>query len=716
MEKVSRKDISQMSTKEFLQAAKTPYKRLLGRLKPYKARFAAGVVFGVLAGLFNAVMLGVFKLVFGLVLTSGFPDEVKLLTQSLNSVVEPDKEFEVTQIDAALKGRPSEAVRLQAKLVPPQPVNSLETALTAAETAEFERFTAEFNRSTGARITVEQVRAANVEMERIKDTGKRNGKSDKVIDKILNKFPEIDLKGNIWAVIGVCSLIPLMILTRGMLGYMHQYCMIWVGNRVLYDLRSELFDKLLNQSLSFFNKQKTGELIQTVFNQTRMAQTAGTNLASDLIKHPISIVAIVAFLLATDPWFTFAALVLFPLCLIPVVAVSNKVRKAGGREEEEAGMLMVTMQESFAGIRVVKAHAREDYESEKFNAASKRMLEFIMRWRKAMEIVGPFVESFASLGIAAGLVYAWKFNIATDDFLILYLALIGMYPHAKALSKIQIQLQKCLVATTKVFAFIDEPPEVADQEDAVVLMVPEGRIEFRDVHFRYHSKAPALNGINLMCEPGKTYALVGESGAGKTTMLALIMRFYDPEEGGIYIDGKDLRSVTQQSLRDHIGIVNQETFLFHDSIYNNIRYGKLDATREEVELAANQAFAHEFITEQPNGYETVLGDKGCTLSGGQQQRLSIARAFLRNPPILLLDEAMSALDSKSEQKVQEAIENLERGKTVIAIAHRLSTVLDADQIVVMDQGRIIDIGTHAELLEKSDIYQRLYRIQFHGGE
>lgn len=714
MDRLSRKDISKMSTKEFLQAAKVPYKRLLGRVRPYKSRFMAGVVFGVVAGLFNAVMLFVFKWVFSLVLTSDLPEEAKLITRELNSY--PDVTLKVEQVDQALKGEPPEAEQLQEEINAggsTQTIEEIQTALDRATATENARFRAALNAIAQTSLTLEQIQTARERVENPSATEEEKGRF-KIVDKLVAMLPSIELTGNIWAVIGVCSLIPAMILIRGLLGYAHQYCMIWVGNKVLYDLRSELFNKLIHQSLSFYNKQKTGELIQTVFNQTRMAQTAGTNLASDLIKHPISIIAIVAFLLAVDPFFTFAALVLFPLCLIPVVAVSNKVRKAGGREEEEAGMLMVTMQESFAGIRVVKAHAREEYESKKFNAASRRMLNFIMRWRKAMEIVGPFVEAFASLGIAAGLVYAWKTEMSTDDFLILYLALIGMYPHAKALSKIQIQLQKCLVATTKVFHFIDDIPNVKDREDAVELPAPRGRIEFRDVHFSYHKKAPALHGINLVCEPGKTYALVGESGAGKTTMLALLMRFYDPEQGTISVDGHDLKAVTQESLRDQIGIVNQETFLFHDTIYNNIRYGRLDATKVEIEAAAAQAHAHEFIVEQPEAYETVLGDKGCTLSGGQQQRLTIARAFLRNAPILLLDEAMSALDSNAEQIVQAAIEELEEGKTVIAIAHRLSTVLDADQIVVMDQGQIIDVGTHAELLQKSEIYQRLYKIQFQG--
>jgi ABC-type multidrug transport system fused ATPase/permease subunit len=720
VDRLSRKDISEMSTKEFLRAAKIPYKRLLGRVRPYKSRFTAGVVFGVIAGLFNAVMLFVFKWVFSLVLTSDLPEDAKLLTKALNA--DPKVELKIEQVARALKGRPDEAVSLQEQInATTTPGGTLsteqvQTALNGVASVEDARFLAALNAESATSLTLEQIRKARASATNPgADDEKKEGRW-KLVDKLVTMLPAPELTGNIWAVVGVCSLIPAMILLRGLLGYLHQYSMIWVGNKVLYDLRSELFSKLVNQSLSFYNKQKTGELIQTVFNQTRMAQSAGTDLASDLIKHPISIVAIVAFLLAVDPLFTFAALVLFPLCLIPVVAVSNKVRKAGGREEEEAGMLMVTMQESFAGIRVVKAHAREEYESQKFNAASRRMLAFIMRWRKAMEIVGPFVEAFASLGIAAGLVYAWKTEMSTDDFLILYLALIGMYPHAKALSKIQIQLQKCLVATTKVFNFIDAVPVVDDREDAIELPTPKGRVEFRDVHFSYHKKAPALHGINLVCEPGNTYALVGESGAGKTTLLALLMRFYDPDEGGIFIDDHDLKGVTQRSLRDQIGIVNQETFLFHDSIYNNIRYGRLDATKEEIEIAARRAHAHEFIVDQPNGYETELGDKGCTLSGGQQQRITIARAFLRNAPILLLDEAMSALDSNAEQKVQNAIEELEAGKTVIAIAHRLSTVLDADHIVVMDQGRISDMGTHAELLEKSDIYQRLYQIQFHGGK
>ncbi len=621
--KITGKDIAQMSTGEFIATAKGPYRRILGYLKPYKARFAMGVIFGVLAGLFNGVLLLGIRTVFTVVLP-------------------PDPE------------KPPEAIK---------PFHDLP-------------FWSDF------------------EIPR----------------------PDVPPDQQLHFVILVCLSVPLLMLIRGLLTYLHQYCMMWVGNRVLYQLRDECFSGLLRQSQTFFNSAKQGELMQTVFNQTRMAASAGTELASAFIKHPVAILSILSVLLFMEPIYTLGAFVVFPLCLLPVIHISRKVRQAGGREEEEAGAIMVTMQESFAGIRVVKAHAREDYERERFNKGSQKMMEFIMRWQKAMEIVGPMVETVASLGIAIGLVYAWHQQIDAGRFLVLNMALMSMYPHAKALSRVQIQLQKCLMATSKVFAYMDADPEVADKPGAVELTDARGELELDNVTFSYTPGIPALQNVSLKIEDGKTYALVGQSGAGKSTIMSLLMRFYDPDEGVIRFDGHDIRDLTQRSLRDQIGLVSQETFLFHDTIYNNIRYGKLDASRKEIEEAAKLAHAHEFIIEQKEGYDTMLGDKGCTLSGGQQQRISIARAILRNAPVLLLDEATSALDSESEKKIQEALELLAKGKTVIAIAHRLSTVLNSDRIVMMKDSRIVDVAPHAELLERCEEYRQLYRLQFHGHE
>ena len=621
--KITGKDIAQMSTSEFLDSAKGPYKRILGYLKPYKGRFAMGVIFGILSGLFNGILLLGIRTVFTVVLP---PD--------------PDKPIQAIKPFAGLP---------------------------------FWK---------------------NFEIQR----------------------PDVPPDQQLWFVIAVCLSVPLLMLIRGLLTYLHQYCMLWVGNRVLYQLRDECFTGLLRQSQTFFNTAKQGELMQTVFNQTRMASSAGTELASAFIKHPVSILSILAVLFHMEPVYTMGAFVVFPLCILPVVYISRKVRQAGGREEEEAGAIMVTMQESFAGIRVVKAHAREEYERERFNNGSRKMMEFIMRWSKAMEIVGPLVETVASLGIAVGLVYAWHEQINAGKFLVLNMALMSIYPHAKALSRVQIQLQKCLMATSKVFAYMDADPEVADKPNATVLTNAKGEIELDNVTFSYAKGIPALQNVSLKIEAGKTYALVGQSGAGKSTIMSLLMRFYDPDEGVIRFDGHDTRDLTQCSLRDQIGLVSQETFLFHDTIYNNIRYGRLDATRKEIEAAAKLAHAHEFIVDQQEGYETMLGDKGCTLSGGQQQRISIARAILRNAPVLLLDEAYSALDSESERLIHEAMEELAKGKTVIAIAHRLSTILNSDRIVVMKHGRVLDVGPHKELLDRCEEYQQLYQLQFHGHE
>jgi subfamily B ATP-binding cassette protein MsbA len=516
-------------------------------------------------------------------------------------------------------------------------------------------------------------------------------------------------------VLVVCLSIPVLLLIRGVFYFLHQYCMLWINLKVLHRLRDETFTSLMRQSLSFYNTVKQGELIQTVANQTKTTTDAGGALLSALIQHPVAIFSIICIVAAMDPLYTFGALFVFPLCIVPVALISRKVRKAGGREEQESEGLMVTLHESFSGIRLVKAHGREDFQRDRFNEGSYRINKFVMRWRKAMEMASPMVEIVGALGIAIGMVYAWYTQIEAETFLTINLGLMSIYPHAKMLSRMQVQMQKCYVAAAKVFGYIDAEPEVADQSDAQVLGRCRGEIELRDVKFSYHPDAAALRGVSLRFEPGKKYALVGQSGSGKSTLLALVLRFYEVDEGAILMDGRDLRDVTQASLRNQFGLVSQDTFLFHDTIRNNLRYGRLDATDAEIERAAKLAHAHDFILAQRQGYETMLGDKGCTLSGGQQQRLSLARAILRDAPVLFLDEATSALDSESEKAIQDALAGYSKGKTVVAIAHRLSTVLDSDEIVVMSEGRVLDMAPHETLLSRSAEYRRLYELQFSEG-
>ena len=511
----------------------------------------------------------------------------------------------------------------------------------------------------------------------------------------------------------LCATIPALMAVRGLLSYLNAYCLLWVSQRVLDDIRCSLFRHLLGQSLEFFNRAKSGELVQTVFNQTRVAQSALTQMAGDIVKQPISILSALAALLAIDARFTILAFTVFPLCLLPVLIIGKKVRSAGAREEDEAGQLMVVMQEAFAGVRVVKTHAREDYEAGRFNEANLKMLRFAMRWKKAQEIVTPLVETVSSIGIVGALVYAWHYQLGVEKFFALQAGLILLYNPAKALGKMNILMQKCLAATTKVFELLDRPSAIQDAPTATVLRGVRGDVALEDVTFGYSGKdAPAVRGISITVPAGTTCALVGATGAGKSTLFWLLQRLYEPQAGAIRIDGHDIREVTQASLREHIAMVNQDTFLFHDTILANIRYGRLDATRAEIEAAAKLAHAHEFILAQQQGYETVIGDKGCMLSGGQQQRLCIARALLKNAPILLLDEATSALDSETEQHIQEALETLAKGRTVLAIAHRLSTIQKADQIVVLENGMIKETGTHAQLFAQSGYYRRLYDLQF----
>jgi ATP-binding cassette, subfamily B, bacterial MsbA len=523
----------------------------------------------------------------------------------------------------------------------------------------------------------------------------------------------LDTGPKINSIILICLAIPAIMTVRSLCSYGNTYCMQWVSNKVVTDIRGQVFNKIVRLSMDFFNKMRSGFLISRITNETRVVQMALTVVSSDIFKQPITIIGAISVLLLMDWKFTLVTLILFPTCLLPLRIYGRRARKALRGQFEGMGEMVVTMQETFAGIRVIKSFAREAHQEKEFKRSNHLQFSQMMRIIRSMEATGPLVETIAAVGIGLALLYVYAANLSAGRFFGLITGIFILYDPIKTLSKIQIVMQQSIAATTAIFELLDSEPTVQDAPNAAVLSSSQGRIEFENVTFRYaNTVTDAISNLTLRIQPGKTHALVGASGAGKSTILSLILRLYDPTSGAVKIDGHDLRSITQKSLRERIGLVTQETFLFHDTISNNIRFGRLDATPDEVHEAARAAYAHDFIMAQPKGYETVIGDKGCLLSGGQQQRLAIARAVLKNAPILLLDEATSSLDSESEQQIQKALAKLAAGRTVIAIAHRLSTVLSADQIIVMDGGRIKEIGTHAELLEKSGYYRRLYDHQF----
>jgi len=523
----------------------------------------------------------------------------------------------------------------------------------------------------------------------------------------------LDTGPKINSILLICLAIPAIMTLRSLCSYGSTYCMQWVSNKVVTDIRSQLFNKMVRNSMDFFNKARSGFLMSLITNNTRVMQMALTTIGSDVFKQPITIVGAISVLLVMDWKFTLVTLFLFPMCLLPLRIYGRRARKAVQNEQAGMAEMVVTMQETFAGIRVIKSFAREAHQEKEFKRSNQMQFSQMMRIIRSLEAVGPLVETMAAIGVGIALLYVYAANLSVGRFFGLISGIFILYDPIKTLSRIHLVMQRSIAATGSIFSILDSQPTIRDAPNAFALGSSQGRIDFEDVTFRYaNTVTNAISDLTLHIEPGKTHALVGASGAGKSTILSLILRLYDPTSGAVKIDGRNLCSVTQKSLREQIGLVTQETFLFHDTIFNNIQFGRLDATPEDVREAARAAYAHDFIMAQPKGYQTVIGDKGCLLSGGQQQRLAIARAVLKNAPILLLDEATSSLDSESEQQIQKALAELAAGRTVIAIAHRLSTVLSADKIIVMDGGRIKEIGTHAELLGKSGYYRRLYDHQF----
>ena len=510
----------------------------------------------------------------------------------------------------------------------------------------------------------------------------------------------------------VVAAIPTVMLLRGIIGYSHTYLMNWVSFRAINDLRVKLFDHLLNLPMSFFSKNSTGELISRVSDVYTLQSILGNSLVV-MIKDPVTVIGIGATLIYMQPQITLLALVIFPVCVVPIIVYSRKLRRSSAQIQSEYAALARVMHESFTGNRIIKAYNLEQTVITRFRETTKSVLSHYMRVVRSGEIPGPLIEFFGSLGVAVLLFYtvASRGKADSGDFLLFVLGVFSIYRPLKSVIRLQNQFVQARAASERVFEFLATKSDIQEPAEPQPLHAAGAPIRFSGISFNYGEK-PVLRDVTLTVQPGQLVALVGASGSGKTTLTNLLLRFYDPVEGKIEIGGVDIRNVKTTELRNQIAVVTQETILFNDSIRNNIALGRNGATRKEIEAAAQHAHAHEFIIDKPNGYDTLIGEKGFSLSGGQRQRLAIARAIVKDAPILILDEATSSLDTEAERIVQAALEELMQGRTTICIAHRLSTIQNADVIVVMDQGRIVEIGKHEELLRKNGTYRKLYDLQF----
>ena len=516
-------------------------------------------------------------------------------------------------------------------------------------------------------------------------------------------------------------LVFVLYVARGLCQYGHSYLMHSVGQRVIRDIRQHLFNHMLYMPLSYFHRHHTGVLLSRVTNDILLMQRAVSGGMNDALRQGLTMLGLIGVAFYRD-WVlaTFAVLVL-PFAGLLIMLLGRKLRRLSRRAQEKMGELSALLEEVFSGMKVVKGFSREVYESERFQRRNTDYYRVIMRAVRADELSSPIVEFFGALGVAAVVFYGGHQVIAgvttPGTFFSFLTAVLMLYEPMRRLTRLNNTLQGALAAALRVFAVLDTGGERTDEANKSTLPVISRNLVFTDVTMRYRPETPlVLRGITLEVAAGEVVALVGVSGAGKTSLVDLIPRFYEPTSGCLTIDGVDLRQVSLASLRAQIGIVTQDIVLFDETLRQNILYGSLDASEAQMLAAARAAYAHDFIMHTPQGYDTVVGERGVRLSGGEKQRIAIARALLKNPPILILDEATSSLDSAAEQMVQYALQNLMKDRTTLVIAHRLSTVQHADKIVVLHAGTIVEVGRHDELLARGGHYRRLYDLQFRGRE
>lgn len=503
---------------------------------------------------------------------------------------------------------------------------------------------------------------------------------------------------------------------RGIFYYGQSYLVSFVGQRVIIDVRDVLFKKFQRLPLSYFDRHQTGEIMSYITNDVAALQNALVDRLIELVTESSIFVGSLVMMVLLDWKLSLLTLITVPLVGQAMKIFGRKLKSSGTVIQERLADITATMQESIAAVRVVKSFGREDFEIERFHRQNELNFRAEMKNNQLMSLLTPTVEFLAALAVT---VIVWFGGYEVVNGVITAGALVAFLTYAvnlanpvKRISRVYGAIQKAMAGADRVFAIMDLPETIANHPDAKELPLVKGEVVFDDVTFAYKEGANALSHVSLAASPGQMVAFVGPSGAGKSTIANLIPRFYDVSSGAIRIDGYDVREVTMESLRRQIGIVPQETMLFSTSVRENIRYGRLDATEEEIVQAAKDANAHDFIMTLPEGYDTKIGERGLNLSGGQRQRIAIARAILKDPRILILDEATSALDTESEKIVQAALDRLMVGRTSFVIAHRLSTVFNADQIYVIDGGRIHEHGTHEELLAAGGIYSNLYNIQF----